>query len=57
MCFSNINQMKVHSKISLPSEIMEHFHRILLKIIDNQSIFLLYIYIFFFLRNIRNIIL
>ncbi|CAK9797720.1 Nuclear pore complex protein Nup154 [Anthophora quadrimaculata] len=26
MCFSNINQMKVHSKISLPSEIMEHFH-------------------------------
>lgn len=29
MCFSNINQMKLHSKISLPSEIMEHFHRIL----------------------------
>ncbi|KAG9437559.1 nuclear pore complex protein [Apis mellifera carnica] len=28
MCFSNINQMKVHSKISLPSEIMEHFHRV-----------------------------
>ncbi|OAD62095.1 hypothetical protein WN48_07748 [Eufriesea mexicana] len=26
MCFSNINQMKVYSKISLPSEIMEHFH-------------------------------
>ncbi|XP_043796299.1 nuclear pore complex protein Nup154 isoform X2 [Apis laboriosa] len=28
LCFSNINQMKVHSKISLPSEIMEHFHRV-----------------------------
>ena len=30
MCFSNINQMKAYSKISLPSEIMEHFRRILL---------------------------
>ncbi|XP_076674265.1 nuclear pore complex protein Nup154 isoform X2 [Andrena cerasifolii] len=26
MCFPNINQMKLHSKISLPSEVMEHFH-------------------------------
>ncbi|XP_043248349.1 nuclear pore complex protein Nup154 isoform X2 [Colletes gigas] len=26
LCFSNINQMKLHSKISLPSEVMEHFH-------------------------------
>ncbi|XP_053970658.1 nuclear pore complex protein Nup154 [Hylaeus anthracinus] len=26
MCFSNINQMKLHSKISLPSEVMEHFN-------------------------------
>ncbi|XP_029032284.1 nuclear pore complex protein Nup154 [Osmia bicornis bicornis] len=25
VCLSNINQMKFHSKISLPSEIMEHF--------------------------------
>ncbi|XP_012137924.1 nuclear pore complex protein Nup154 [Megachile rotundata] len=25
-CFLNMNQMKAHSKISLPSEIMEHFH-------------------------------
>lgn len=30
LCFPNINQMKAYSKISLPSEIMEHFHRILL---------------------------
>ncbi|XP_071869599.1 nuclear pore complex protein Nup154 [Bombus fervidus] len=26
LCFPNINQMKAYSKISLPSEIMEHFH-------------------------------
>lgn len=35
MCFSNINQMKAYSKISLPSEIMEHFRRILL---NNDSL-------------------
>ncbi|KAK1121340.1 hypothetical protein K0M31_010636 [Melipona bicolor] len=28
VCFSNINQMKAYSKISLPSEIMEHFRHI-----------------------------
>ncbi|XP_076649143.1 nuclear pore complex protein Nup154 [Halictus rubicundus] len=28
MCFSNVNQMKLHSKISLPSEIMEHFDHV-----------------------------
>lgn len=26
---TNINQMKIHSKIPLPSEVMEHFGRIL----------------------------
>jgi len=28
---TNINQMKIHSKIPLPSEVMEHFGRILPK--------------------------
>lgn len=29
MTLTNINQMKIHSKIPLPSEVMEHFGRIL----------------------------
>lgn len=44
MCFSNINQMKAYSKISLPSEIMEHFRRILLN--NDRSLFNLFKYIF-----------
>lgn len=28
---TNINQMRTHSKVPLPSEVMEHFGRILLK--------------------------
>lgn len=28
---TNINQMKIHSKIPLPSEVMEHFGRIFSK--------------------------
>lgn len=31
MSLTNINQMKIHSKIPLPSEVMEHFGRILFK--------------------------
>lgn len=31
---TNINQMKIHSKIPLPSEVMEHFGRILSNFLD-----------------------
>jgi len=31
MNLTNINQMKIYNKIPLPSEVMEHFGRILFK--------------------------
>lgn len=51
MTLTNINQIKIHSKIPLPSEVMEHFGRILstsFKIVKANVI--MYQFIFFFLR-------
>lgn len=39
MSLTNINQMKIHSKIPLPSEVMEHFGRILPKYLREQYCF------------------
>lgn len=41
ICLTNINQMKIHSKIPLPSEVMEHFGRILSKYIKQIFYFTL----------------